>query len=257
MSDLSSLRVGAVPFSNGLPLSFYLSAYLPGPPVIQAVPSQLGPMLARGEIDVAMLSSIELLRHPEYQFIPGMGVCSDGPVKSVMLWTRRPPQELIKVALDGNSLSSNMLARILFREVWKNAPEFIAYTPPLENGLKLADAALTIGDSSFIDPPDGFDVIDLGQVWKEHTGLPFVYAPWITRGGVDPDAIAEPFQRALEKGLQNRQLLAEYCAHNIGKQPAEFYYRYLTESIHYHIGERERAGLQQYLTYAKVIHSQL
>ncbi|MDP8243477.1 MAG: menaquinone biosynthesis protein [Candidatus Hinthialibacter antarcticus] len=250
MNDLSSLRIGAVPFSNGLPLSFYLSEFLPGPPVIQAVPSQLGPMLARGELDVAMLSSIELKRHPEYQFIPGMGVCSDGPVHSVMLWARRPAQELTRVALDGNSLSSTMLLRILFREVWKNTPEYVTYTPPLANGLDIAEAALTIGDSSFIDAPDGVQVIDLGQVWKEHTGLPFVYAPWITREGIDPKAIAKPFQLALEKGLQNRRALAEHCAQNGGTQSADFYYRYLTESIYYPIGERELAGLQQYLARA-------
>lgn len=253
MNDLSTLRIGAVPFSNGLPLSYYLPEFLTGPSVIQAVPSQLGPMLARGELDVAMLSAIELKRHPEYSFIPAMGVCSDGPVRSVMLWTRRHPSELARVALDANSLSSTMMTRILFREFWKTTPEFVAYTPPLKNGLQIADAALTIGDSSFVDAPDGaVECVDLGLVWKELTGLPFVYAAWITREGIDPIAIAGPFQQAMEKGLKHRRALAELCVQKGGTQSADFYFHYMTESIQYPIGERELAGLERYLAWADV-----
>ncbi len=251
MNELSTLQIGAVPFSNGLPLSYYLPDFMPGPSVRQAVPSQLGPMLARGDLDVAMLSTIELLRHPEYSYIPGMGVCSDGPVRSVLLWTRRHPSELTTVALDGNSLSSTMMTRILFREFWKTAPKFVDYTPPLENGLKAADAALTIGDSSFVDAPDGaYEYVDLGQVWKELTGLPFVYAVWVTRGGVDPEAIAGPFQQAMEKGVANLKTLAENCAKN-GAQNAEFFHDYLTQSVYYPIENNELAGMKRYFDLAQ------
>lgn len=251
MNLSSNLRVGTVPFSNALPLSRCIAETLGGGSLTRAVPSTLGPMLAAGGVDVALLSTIELKRNPEYGYIPGMGVCSDGPVRSVILWTRRDPGELDRIALDANSLSSNRMLKILLRDYWNIEPDLVPYDPPLENGLAIADAALTIGDSSFIAPPPGIDAIDLGAVWKDHIGLPFVYAVWITRPGLDPNAIAEPFETALEKGLARRRELADECARLDPLNDAEFYYRYMTGNIHYKIGPREEEGLARYLSLAE------
>ncbi|MBI1390721.1 MAG: hypothetical protein GC154_20005 [bacterium] len=250
----ATLTIGNVAFSNTLPLVHYLPEFLPGAQIIHEVPSRLGPMLARGELDVAMLSSIELLRDPGYGYVPGLGVCSDGPVRSVLLWTRRPPERAETVALDGNSLSSRVLTRILFSDLWRNRPRFITYTPPVTNGLAIADAALTIGDNSFDELNDeSVSIVDLGQAWKDLTGLPFVFAVWITRPGLDPASIAEPFQAALEKSLRNVDELTGRYARPDGAHGADFFKTYFTRDIRYRLGEREREGLALYLNKAESI----
>lgn len=241
------LRVGTVPYSNSYPLDWFLQPCLPsGSTVVRRPPSRLGHDLASGSLDVALLSTIELARHPEYESIPGMGVCSHGPVASVLLFSRCDPAEIRTLALDANSLTSVMLVRILLREYWQNTPAFLPFTPPLHHGLEQADAALTIGDNSFVAAPPGIFVYDLGDIWYEWTGLPFVYAMWITRPGTDAEALAPAFRQSLDQGLARREELAEQCARK-GIRSATFYQHYLTENIQYRVEERELQGMNFFL----------
>jgi chorismate dehydratase len=236
------LRIGTVPFANSLPLDGYLLEAMPQAQVIRAVPSELGRMLAQGELDAAMLSTIELLRQPEYGMVPGFGVCSDGPVRSVCLYTRVAPEQLESVALDGNSLTSVVLLKILLDEFWGVSPRFVYYAPPMQNGLDLAQAALAIGDSTFVTPPEDVRTIDLGEAWKLHTGLPFVFAGWITRPGLDPSDLIEPFAQALRLGLERIKELAEHCAERTG-YPAAFFEEYFTFCIQYQLTPRHEEGM--------------
>ena len=245
-----SLRVGAVSYTNALPLVAYLHLTCPQARIERMVPALLGERMHEGRLDVALLSSIELLRHPDYGFVPGLGICSDGPVRSVCLFTQRPVQEIRTVALDRNSLTSIILLKILFDRLWHRSPAWTWYTPPVKNGLAVADAAMSIGDSSLDPACADFEFIDLGVSWKELTGLPFVYALWVTRPNLDAASFAEPFAEAKNLGLQRVDELAESTARQYHSNPGMFR-DYFTRCIQYELGEREQQGLDLYFQYAR------
>lgn len=248
---IEPLRVGTVPFSNSYPLDYFLPEFLPsGSEMVRLPPSALGAELATENLDIALLSTIELLRHPEYKRIPGMGVCSRGAVRSVLLFSTVEPSAIRTLALDQNSLTSVMLVRILLGEVFGIEPQTVPFLPPLENGLRAADAALTIGDNSFVPIPEGVQVLDLGELWTRHTGLPFVYAAWLTRSTLDTKPLVPLFEQAKEKGMSQRAELAEHCASQ-SDYPASFYLDYMTNAIRYPVGNEEEAGLALFLEKAK------
>ena len=250
MSALSSLRIGLVAYANALPLEVCLAQPLPDARLVWDIPANLGAMLARNELDAAMLSSIELGRCPEYGFIPGIGICSDGPVRSVCLFTKKDPVQVETVALDTSSLTSVILLRILFAEFWRHQPRFVWYSPPVEEGLRVADAALSIGDPTLNSHDLPVRKIDLGETWKAFTGLPFVYAVWIVRPGLHPADLVTPFAEAKRLGLARVDQIAEQCAEK-SLLDAEFFRRYFKENLTYDLGERELQGMTLFFAKAK------
>lgn len=248
--DYSSLRIGVVQYANALPLEWDLSQFMPGASIVKDVPSALARQLERGELDTAIVSSIELLRHPEYGFVPGLGICSDGPVKSVCLFCNKDPLEVETAALDRSSLTSVTLIRALFANYWRRSPRYVTFEPPVENGLRIADAALTIGDPALQYNGDRTRTLDVGELWKSYSGLPFVYAAWITRPGLDPQSLVEPFSRAAESGLAKVDEIAKSCSQRTG-HTVDFYIDYFTRCIHYKTSERDLEGMKFFFEQAR------
>ncbi len=243
MSTIDSLRIGAVEFPNTRPLADFIPHVMPNAMIVNDIPFRLAKLLERGEVDVALLSSIELLRHPEYGFIPGMGICSDGPVASALLFTKIDPPLAKRVALDGASLSTSMMTRILFTDYWQSTPDFITMHTPLQDRLRSADAALTIGYPGLELNDPHFRKIDLGEVWKAYCNLPFVYALWIVRPGIDPQPLQESFAEAKRLGLADRQRITKECAEKNGS-PSEVYRKHFYENILYDMGDQELRGMR-------------
>lgn len=250
--DYSSLRIGVVQYANALPLEYGLSRFLPGASIVRGVPSSLAAQLRCGQLDVAIVSSIELLRHPEFGSIPGLGICCDGPVKSVCLFCHKPPEEAATVALDRSSLTSVALIRILFTDYWRHVPRYVSFEPPVENGLKIADAALTIGDPALHFNGENARVLDAGELWRAYCGRSFVFAVWITRPGLEPASLAEPFTKAMEYGLSRIDEIAQTCAKR-SPLSVDFYIDYFTRCIHYRMNDRDREGMQFFFERAKDI----
>jgi chorismate dehydratase len=248
--DVNTLKIGIVPYTNAIPLEHYLPDFLNSESIIKDVPSRLGTLLANGEIDVALLSVIALNANPKYSYIPSWGIISSGEVRSVRLFSEKPPEELKTIALDTSSLSSVTMLRMLYQHYWKLSPKFVHFTPPIENGLKIADGAMSIGDPTMEFESSLPYQTDIGQVWQDYCQLPFVYAVWITREGISPEEIANPFDRAAEKGLANLDYLSTIPPQN-SRHNSQYYYEYFTQSIQYHMGEREKQGLQFFLQKAK------
>ena len=182
------LRIGRIAYANCTPVFHRLLSRIDGEEYLfsEGVPSYLNAQLLAGEIDICPSSSIEYARNPgRYLILPGLSISSDGPVGSVLLFSRLPLEQLggQTVLLSSESATSVNLLRILLNKCFGCSCIFEVTDLPLAEGLKKAAAMLLIGDAalrSSLAAPD-CNVYDLGQHWKEWTGLPFVFALWFCK----------------------------------------------------------------------------
>jgi chorismate dehydratase len=240
------LRIGAVNYLNTKPLIYELETLAPEAELVLEVPSRLAEDLARGSLDVALIPVIEYFRAGSYTVMPGIAIASRGPVLSVTLFSRVPWPEIRSVALDEGSRTSAALAQILLRKRYRLRPELMSL--PLDRAAEdvNANAVLLIGDRAMRACLPGFTyAYDLGQEWHDWTGLPFVYAFWAVREGVELGAVEQALLEAKRRGLLHAGRIAQREAPLLGLD-AGFCRRYLSNIIQFDFGPREQAGLHHY-----------
>ncbi len=248
------LRVGGIDYLNSRPLLLTLPAALGHQAEVEnCVPGELARRLRSGDLDVALIPVAEYFEgREEYRIVPGVSIASYGPVESVLVFHRRPLRSAARVGLDRSSMSSNLLLRLLFAEVWfpdRPGPRFEDLAPPealeeLEAPGSEAelDAVLLIGDSSLAARPGpGWEAADLGTVWTALTGLPFVAAFWAYRGPSIP-GLAAAFRRARDEGRSRIDEIVDRGPLPAG-MPPERARRYLHQVIHHDLGPAEIEGL--------------
>ena len=249
---VAPLRIGAVEYLNARPLVYGLERQ-PRVEVRYDVPSECARLLHAHAIDVGLIPSIEYLRGPQpFAFVPGPAVTSRGPVASVALYSRVAPRDIRTIAMDTTSRTSVALATVLARRAFGVRPEAVPMPPDLDAMLARTDAALLIGDYAlFLDPPRGSSIekIDLGQLWTETTGLPFVYAVWAGW----PDALTAAdvalLQRARDEGVaRSDEVACAYYPDDPGRQAIAK--QYLRDNIQYFLGDAELEGLRTFYAYA-------
>ncbi|MFC1736223.1 menaquinone biosynthetic enzyme MqnA/MqnD family protein [Candidatus Hydrogenedentota bacterium] len=236
------IRIGAVSYLNAAPLVAGLAENPQVDPLLD-VPSRLAERLASGELDVGLIPTIEYFRGENYEMIPGVGICSNGPVLSVLLLAAKSISELKTIALDPSSRTSVMLTRIILEKYYGLGPVYIDGDSVDTIHTGRADAVLLIGDKAMTADAAGLDTHDLGAIWTERTRLPFVYAVWACRQGADIDKITGIVLNAMESGLATRTWLAAEGAARLGLAE-EVCYKYLTENILYEIGDAESDGMR-------------
>jgi chorismate dehydratase len=241
-----TVRIGAVNYLNTKPLICDLEALAPSAELILDVPSRLADRLSAGELDVALIPVIEYFRAGSYSVVPGIAIASRGPVLSVTLFSKVPWAEIQKVALDEGSRTSVALAQILLRQRHNVTPRIVPL-PMTQNAEDAeADAVLLIGDRAMRACLPGFaHAYDLGQEWHDWTGLPFVYAFWAVRPGVELGEVAEALAESKRRGCSRCGAIAQREAPGLGLD-AGFCRRYLSNIIHFDLGPREQAGLHHY-----------
>ena len=240
-------RLGAVAYLNVRPLVYGLDRHPELVTLRFDPPSVCAELLARGEIDLGTVPSITYLDRPDDRIVPGLCIGSDGPVASVALFTRRPIRDVQRIALDTSSRTSAMLTRVLCARVFGIAPAFLAHPPDLPAMLAAADAALLIGDAAlFADyEAHGAEKIDLGLVWTELTGLPFVWAFWSGPEGVASPRVTALLQQTAEVGMRHRDEIADaYCGDDDLRRVIAR--AYLAENLMFRMDERALAGLRRY-----------
>ncbi|HJZ78993.1 MAG TPA: menaquinone biosynthesis protein [Pyrinomonadaceae bacterium] len=213
-------------------------------------PARCAEMLARGEVDAALVPVIEYQRHPDLLIVPNVCVGSLGAVRSVVLVSRLNNLKKIKrVALDDSSRTSVALVKIIFREFLGFEPEWETSSPDLHAMLRTAEAALIIGDPAMKIPRDKFRVFDLATLWHEFTGFGFVFAMWMARKDSAERIHAVDFVAARDEGLAHVDEIASETASPLGLSPQEIK-TYLTENIAFSLGEQMRQGLERYFELA-------
>jgi len=240
------IRVGAVNYLNTKPLIERLSDFAPNIELSLDLPSRLADALAAGEIDVGLIPIVEYFRGDNYSFIPNIAIGSRGPVLSVTLFSRVPWPEIRSVSLDEGSRTSAALTQILLRKRYGLNPrlEPLPIDAPADD--LTTDAVLLIGDRAMRACLPGYPfAYDLGQEWTDWTGLPFVYALWAVRDGVELGEAEGAFHKAKELGLANAGVIAQREAAALGLD-AGYCRRYLTNLIRYDLGPRELAGMRKY-----------
>ena len=247
------VRIGAVSYLNTRPLVFGLEQGL-GAGRIElsyAVPAQLADSMAAGDLDIALMPIIELARMPGLEVVPGLGIVTHGPSRSVLLVSRRPVDEIRTVALDRDSRTSNALVRVLFDEAWGCGPAFETGPAELVRALEQYDAVVRIGDKALFDPlPDDGIVHDLGTVWTETTGLPFVFAAWVAHPGVVDREIYRMLHESRRRGSKVIDAIADDYTWN-GAQYPEIAREYLTHNIRFRLGSTEIRAMERFFQSAR------
>jgi chorismate dehydratase len=235
--SLAPFRVGSVRFLNAVPLTRGLEDE-----VIFATPSELAGMLQRDELDAAMVSVTEVLLKDRYDILDGIAIASLGEVLSVLLAHRRPIEEAKEIYCDRASLTSVNLLRVLLAER--------GLTPELKplasyDRTSLPDFVMLIGDTALdlVRAPGDFKILDLGATWYELTKLPFVYAVWALRRGIENSVLRRQLREARDFGLDTLDtIIRERTDYDY-----DFRKDYLSWHIHFHLGADEKQGVARFM----------
>jgi chorismate dehydratase len=259
------VRVGRIPYINCYPVYgaidrgiVHLDATLVG-----GTPSQLNQRMAARTLDVSVVSAVEYARcATQYFLLPELAISCDGPVRSVLLLSRRPAEELrgARVLVSRSSMTSVALLELLFEQVWTCAPVFVPGDAELSDVRRFADeehdARLVIGDAALLlgarhdssgTLPRYPYVYDLGEEWKRWTGQPFVFAVWVAQRAATPAASLAVHARLLESrdwGLANLTTLAEQASSVTGV-PVPVCAEYLS-GLDYGLSYPHLAGLTEF-----------
>ena len=235
--SLTPFRVGSVRYLNAVPLTRGLEEQ-----VIFETPSKLAHLLEEDQLDAALVSVTEVLFKNCYDVLDGIAIASLGEVKSVLLAHRKPLAEAREIYCDPASLTSVQLLRVLLAERGLQ-PEL----KPLESYelASLPDYALLIGDPAldFLLAPHSHEIIDLGAAWYELTRLPFVYAVWALRRGIENSALRRQLREARDFGLDTLDTIIRSRT----EYDYDFRNDYLSWHIHFHLGTDEKRGLAKFM----------
>ncbi len=247
---MAKLKIGVVPYMNAKPFIYGFQEKADEVDIVYGVPSVLPKMLENEELDIILMPSVGYFRGIGYKIISGSSIASNGLVESVRLFIRVSSIAQIKtVALDKDSMTSCVLTKIILWKRYSLKPEYITLNDKREIYNEYADAFLVIGDDAMKVREEGFIILDLGQEWKELTGLPFVYAVWVTKSESKLKGLSELLVGAKEHGLEFANEIAGIEAKRL-EMGKERCLRYLNESIKYNLGEQEICGLKTFYDYA-------
>jgi len=232
------LRVGRIPYINCYPVygavdrgAVQLDATL-----ADGVPTELNRQMAAGSLDVSVVSAVEYARDAKrYVLLPDLAISCDGPVRSVLLFSKWPAEELNgrRVLVSRSSMTSVALLELLFEHVWRARPQFVPANAEITDvegfGDEEHDARLVIGDAALLlgsrlrahhRVPAGYQhAYDLGEEWKRWTGLPFVFAVWVAQRATPVVAALGVHAALIESrdwGLGHLEVLAEQASATTG-----------------------------------------
>jgi chorismate dehydratase len=238
------IRVGAVSYLNTKPLiyGFEQGMMKDSVELIIDYPAKIAAALLSNEIDIGLVPVAVIPVMKEYHIISDYGIACDGEVASVCLFSEVPLSEIKTVLLDYQSRTSVMLAKILLKEYWKIDPVFEQADDHFSNNIKGSVAAIVIGDRALKQRKKTPYIYDLGSAWKALTGLPFVFAAWVSNKEMD-NSFVNDFNKANELGLNNIKQIVQM-------NPCSFFdlEQYYTQFIRYTLDEPKKQGMEAFLS---------
>jgi chorismate dehydratase len=219
-------------------------------------PAQCATALADGTCAMALTPVGSLTDFEGVTLLKDYCIGAEGAVDSVFLFSQVPVEQTTRLVLDPHSRSSNALARVLYKELWKRDPEILA---PADRGgehVQGTTAAVLIGDLAYAQRGNYPYVYDLAGEWKRLTGLPFVFAVWVYRQDLIDPALLERIREALAWGHAHRADTALKWAHHYGYTP-EAATQYLCHSIRYEMDAPKHVALERYFDSLMALPSKL
>ncbi len=206
----TKIRVGAVSYLNTKPLIYGFEYGMMSDQIELKIdfPAKIASMLLDDEIDLGLVPVAVIPEMAEHYIISDYCIGSDGPVASVCLFSEAPLEKIEIILLDFQSKTSVELLKILVREYWKIDPVFVQTHGDYQSKIAGTTAALVIGDRALKQRKISPYIYDLGLEWKNFTGLPFVFAAWVSNKKLD-DAFVSSFNKANEFGLKNLSAVIE------------------------------------------------
>jgi chorismate dehydratase len=277
---VNALRISIVQYLNTAPL---VRGFTHGPlrgkyELSFTVPSQCAEALRSRAVDVAIIPAIEYQRMDNLVLLPNLSIASKKAVRSLLLISQKPVNDVRQIAMDRGSRSTQALTRILCEKRWRIQPDFFEAEPQLRPMLQQADAAMLIGDPALrvscaierearrdasgawtcsggaagVEECPALHVYDIVEEWRALTKLPAVLAVWAGRRHVVTPEVVQDFQQSLAFGLQHLEEICAEAALEL-KLPAAALRRYLTENIDYTLDEENMQGLGTYYVYAAMM----
>ncbi len=257
------MRIAASTYLNSAPLVYSFSQgflHKKYDFIGDAAPSQCAETLKSGDCEIALIPVIEAQRIPGLRIIPGIAVASKSRVRSVLIASRRPLEDVRRLTLDPSSRTSQALVKIIFQRRYGFLPECVEREPgtPASRGKLFdhADAALVIGDPAMKLESEArsldLKIYDLAEEWRAMTGAPFVFAVWAAREDAcskEGRSLVEDFTAAKQEGVAHiEQIAARYAAEL--ELPLSELLDYLSQNVNYDLDEENIAGMRLYLNLA-------
>ena len=241
---MKKIRVGIVNYLNTKPLLYGLerSPIKDRIELVGAYPSRLAQMLRDGEIDTGLIPVAAIPQLPSWHIVGRHCIAAEGEIASVCLFSEVPMDRIEKVYLDYQSRSSVALLKWLMKEYWGISPELIEATDEnYRQQIKGATAGLVIGDRALEQRKLSTFIYDLGSEWRAITGLPFVFAAWVSTKPL-PEEFIQLFDEANALGLQHiDEIVAgiDFDLYDLKK--------YYTLHLSYQLDEGKRQGMKRFL----------
>jgi chorismate dehydratase len=254
------LRISAISYLNTAPLMWDFEHAEAGRhfDISYTLPSACARALEAGTADIGIIPAAAYAQVPSLMVLPGVAIASRRPVRSILLVSRVPVDQIRTVALDTSSMTSVALTKILFEKWLGGGRKFSPMEPNIEKMLAAHDAALVIGDPALQINRSRYLTLDLAEEWIRHTGKPFVFAFWAVRQNALQEAPSQDlvaiFQQSRDHGLEPASLdhIAREWAPRLGLKESDIR-SYLTENIYYQLDPDCLEGLHLFYRYAAEI----
>ena len=245
-------RVCAVSFLNTVPLVWGMM-HGPEKDIFQlsfSVPSECADQVGRGDVDLGIIPVAEVQRLG-LPYFPDVGIGGRGPVRTILLISKKPPAQIRTLAADSSSRTSVLLTRLILARKYGCIPAIRTVSPDLDRMLEQSDAALIIGDPALRIEPDKlpYHVLDLGKEWTEMTGYPMVFALWSGPEQFMTETNRRAFADSCRFGLEHMDDIVRTSHANMNIS-ADLIRTYLTKHIVFELGTDDHRGLQLFWSYA-------
>jgi chorismate dehydratase len=245
---LKKIKVGIVNYLNTAPLIYGLknSSLIDEIELVPDYPSNLAKDLLDGTIDLGLVPVAVIPQLQHWWLISDYCIGCEGPVASVCIFSDVPIERIEHLLLDYQSGTSVELARLLIKEYWKLNVELIDAAEDFQQHIKGTTAGLVIGDRSFEQRKVSKYAYDLGEAWKSFTGLPFVFAAWISNKPLDADFV-KSFNNANAFGINNVSKVIASLNFNGSVNLEEYFRKYIS----YNLDDAKRKALRKFLQHLK------
>jgi chorismate dehydratase len=217
--------------------------------LVQDYPANIAQLLLDGRIDVGLVPVAIIPHMKESHIITDYCIGCDGPVASVCLFSEVPVEEVEEVLLDYQSKTSVALAKVLLRDYWKVNPQLVNTKSDYRSLIKGTTAGLVIGDRALEQRKVSPFIYDLGEAWKKHTGLPFLFAAWVSNKKLPGDFVAA-FNMANKSGVESIEKVVPenpYAVFDL----QQYYLKYIS----YVLDNDKRRGMERFLAGINVAQS--